>query len=164
MERNLYRFTATRHGDKIETTLEYYSSDDEAIKIAQKWEAAYVVKTKVKVERIMPPTRDNDSCPVFIGIYETDNAKKRLALTERQKVAVKAVYDAIEKAQNLGVHFIEDDCNSTFAFNGCDVKEWDMDEFDEDCCRVATDDLTYVGPPMWEQSVCNAEIYVKFKG
>lgn len=163
MERNLYRFTATRHGDKIETTLEYYPSDNEAIKIAKEWEEAFTEDIKVKAERIMPSTRDNDSCPIFMGIYETDNAKKRLALTERQKAAVKAIYKAIEKAQNIGVRFVEAPNYGIYAFNGQDVDDWDIEAHSEDTNVVSFEDLAYVGPPMYEQSAFNNELYIKFK-
>ena len=163
MARKLYRFTVIRPENKIDTTLGYYHNDEEAVKMAKKWEAAFVENVKVKVELIMQPTRVDETCPIFVGIYETDNVKKRLALTAEQKEAVKAIYDALGKAQNLGVCFVESPNYGIYAFNGNDVEEWDATYITNEENSVPFGSLTYVGPELYEQSACDDDIYIKFK-
>lgn len=100
--------------------------------------------------------------PDYVTIFDGSD-KGMLTLSSEQKTAVKDIYNAIRKAKNLGVRFVESPNYGIYAFNGERVEEWDIDP-SPNGIEVSFDSLTYVGPSMYEQSAYNNEIYIKFKG
>ncbi len=161
MEKNIYDITVRYKDGKSYNSLYFFENDNEATKMADSLLRNSRNIDFVRAQRIV-------ECPGTslvnrITIHE-NSATQKLKLSKKQKDAIKEMYAALEKVQNLGVHLVERNDGALLAFNGNDVKEWCTEMADgEDECDIELQDLYFAGPSFYEAKAHGSTISVIYK-
>lgn len=161
MEKELYQISVSNSDGNTHNSFHFFECDDDALKAANDFLRNSRKTTSVKVKRFdETPNTHLASC---ITIYE-NSTEYKLALSKKQKDAIKKMYAALEKVQNLGVHLVERDDGAMLAFNGNNIKEWCTEMADgEDEYNIYLEGLYYAGPPFYEAMAHGSVISVIFK-
>lgn len=161
MEKNIYDITVRYKDGKSYNSLYFFENDNEATKMADSLLRNSRNIDFVRAQRIVecPGT----SLANRITIHE-NSATQKLKLSKKQKDAIKEMYAALEKVQNLGVHLVERNDGALLAFNGNDVKEWCVENCDGvDEYDIELQDLYFAGPSFYEAMAHGSTISVIYK-
>lgn len=162
MARELYNIIECNGQERMADYLQYFRTREDALNYAKERANILGKGKSVILYVICPPADDEPGNPCYHAIYDSTEHREMLGLSDKQREAVNAIFDAVQKAQDLGVFLLIGECGDTFAFNTNHVEAWSTDE-NNDREEISLHDLYFVGDTIAEPLYDTRSIFVEFR-